>query len=149
MAKKNTAKATKSKAKSPKKAVKTATKIKRERKINLVPVKVKRFRDKKGGHPHVIVDKIDNKNVSVGITHDKSKGKGSTNYGLKRNPLGGKGKSYLRRQGTVADKSNYYGSQKGIMTPKDYTVAKKYGKRAKEKYINKKSSEVPNTHKSV
>lgn len=146
MAKKNKSKATKNKAKSPKKAVKTATKIKRERKAKVYQIKLKHFKDNKGGHPHVIVDNVGRKKVSVGITHDKLKGKGATNYGLSLNPLGKKEKAYLKRQGTVADKSNYYRPQQGVMTAKDYAVAKKYGKRAKEKYINKKSSEVPNTH---
>lgn len=142
MAKKNKSKATNTKVKSPKKAVKTTAKIKRERKINLVPVKVKRFRDKKGGHPHVIVDKVDNKNVSLGLTHSAKKGKNSTNYKLEKDPLRGNEQSYMRRQGTVAHVNNYDNPQRGTMTPKDYKVAKKYGNRAKEKYINKKNSDI-------
>lgn len=142
MARKNATKTRFTIAKSPKKAYKTATKIKRARKLKLVPVKVKRFRDKKSGHPHVIVDKVDNKNVSVGLTHSAKKGKNSTNYKLEKDPLRGNEQSYMRRQGTVAHVNNYDKPKRGIMTPKDYTVAKKYGKRAKEKYINKKNSDI-------
>lgn len=111
---------------------------------SLVSVYIKMHKDNKDGHPHVIVDDIDNKYVSVGLSSHAKKGKNATNYTLKKNPLGGKRKSYLRRQGTVDDRKNYYSSKTGSMTSEDYERAKLYGERAKQKYIdekkNKKSS---------
>lgn len=52
----------------------------------------------------------------------------------------------MRRQGMVAPFSEYEKQRTGTMTPKDYSQAKIYGNRAKEKYLkNKKSSGPPNT----
>lgn len=107
-------------------------------KNNFISVNIKNHKDKKGGHPHVIMGDIDNKHVSVGLTHDKKKGKNSTNYALEHNPLGGKDMAYLRRQGTVDNKENYYSPRKGQMTPKDHARAKEYGNRAKQKYLDGK-----------
>lgn len=104
----------------------------------LIPVHIKNHKDKKGGHPHVIMEDIDNKHVSVGLTHDKKKGKNGTNYALEHNPLGGDRQSYIHRQGTVATKDSYYGNRQGAMTPKDYARAKEYGNRAKQKYLDSK-----------
>ena len=107
----------------------------------LVSVNIKNHKDKKGGHPHVIMEDIEDKHVSVGLTHDKYKGKGENsgkNYALEHNPLGGKDKSYLRRQGTVDSKESYYSPRKGKMSPKDYARAKEYGGRAKQKYLDRK-----------
>lgn len=104
----------------------------------LVPVRIKTHNDSKGGHPHIIVDDIDDKHVSVGLTHDKYKGKNHNNYALERNPLGGDKKSYMHRQGTVAPRQSYSGERSGRMTPKDYDKAKEYGEKAKRKYIDKK-----------
>ena len=104
----------------------------------LVPVYIKNHKDKKGGHPHVILGDIDNKHVSVGLTYDKYKGKNHPNYPLEHNPLGGKDTSYLRRQGTVDSKENYYSPRKGQMTPKDLARAKEYGNHAKQKYVDGK-----------
>lgn len=105
---------------------------------NFVSVTVKQHYDSKGNHPHVIVDNIDDCHVSVGLTHDKKKGKNSPNYALERDPLGGTEQSYMHRQGTVAPVNTYYGQRSGCMTPKDYSKAKEYGAKAKQKYSVKK-----------
>lgn len=53
-------------------------------------------------------------------------------------------KSYMRRQGVVDKKDNYFKPTKGTMTKEDYSQAKIYGDRAKQKYLdNKKSNDVP------
>jgi len=110
----------------------------KDKKQKLVPVTIKWRDDKQGGHNQVILENIDNKHVSVGLTTKASKGKGSTNYKLENDPLG-KGKtSYMRRQGTVAPQTEYKDPRKGNMTPKDHARATEYGERAKQKYINKK-----------
>ena len=46
-------------------------------------------------------------------------------------------KAHLRRQGQVRLKRDYFDTQYGIMTEKDYKVAELYAGRAKEKYIKK------------
>lgn len=109
----------------------------RAKKAETVSVTIKNHRDKNGGHPHVIVDDIDDKHVSVGFTRDNMKGKGHPNYTLEVNPLGGGDASYMRRQGTVAPKKEYIEPRFGVMTPKDFAKAKEYGERAKQKYIEK------------
>lgn len=38
-----------------------------------VQVTIKNHKDKNGGHPHVIIDNIDNKHVSVGLTTTQKK----------------------------------------------------------------------------
>lgn len=103
-----------------------------------IPVTVKTHHDKNGGHPHVIMGDIDNKHVSVGLSTHHAKGKGSKNYRMEKSPFNDGKQSYMRRQGTVAPKSEYSGLRKGTLTPKDYERAKLYGDRAKEKYINGK-----------
>lgn len=105
---------------------------------SLIPVRIKTHKDKNGGHPHVIVDDVDDKHVSVGLTHDKKKGKNSPNYPMEQNPLGGSERSYMHRQGTVDSKKMYRGERQGKMSPKDYDKAKEYGKRAKQKYLDRK-----------
>lgn len=105
---------------------------------DLIPVRIKTHNDKNGGHPHVVIDDIDDKHVSVGITHSKKKGKNNTNYALEHNPLGGSEKSYMHRQGTVDNKRSYHGERKGKMTAKDYGKAKEYGEKAKRKYADRK-----------
>lgn len=104
-----------------------------------IPVTIKTHKDKNGGHPHVIVDNVDDKHVSVGLSTSKTKGKGSKNYRMEKSPLNDGKESYMRRQGTVAPKSEYYGTRKGSMTPKDFNQAQKYGSKAKEKYLEKKA----------
>lgn len=103
-----------------------------------VDVQIKNYRDKNGGHPHVIVDDIDKNHVSVGFTHSPKKGKGHPNYALEVNPLGGTEQAYMRRQGTVAPRNDYIEPRNGVMTDTDYAKAKEYGERAKQKYIEKK-----------
>lgn len=103
----------------------------------LIPVRIKTHKDSKGGHPHIIVDDVDDKHVSVGITHDKKKGKNNPNYALEHNPLGGAEQSYMHRQGIVAKKQEYKRPRQGYMTSKDYSKAKEYGKKAKRKYADK------------
>lgn len=106
-----------------------------------VPVDIKTHKDKNGGHPHVIIDNIDKNHVSVGLSTQRTKGKGKksgTNYSLEKSPLDDGKLSFMRRQGIVDDKSNYYLPRKGTMTSKDYAQAKVYGERAKQKYIKNK-----------
>ena len=103
-----------------------------------IPVTIKNHKDKNGGHPHVIVDNIDNKHVSVGLSTKPKKGKNSPNYALEKSPLNDGKTSYMRRQGTVAPQGEYEKPRKGSMTPKDYNRAKEYGDKAKKKYIEKK-----------
>lgn len=110
----------------------------RKKNGGLVLVTIKKHNDRKGGHPHIILGDIDDKHISVGITHDKKKGKNLPNYAMERNPLGGSKPSYMHRQGTVDSKKSYYGSRLGEITEKDYNKAKEYGEKAKKKYIVKK-----------
>lgn len=104
----------------------------------LIPVNIKNHKDKKGGHPHIIIEDIDDKHVSVGLTTHLKKGKNSTNYTLENDPLGTGKKSFMRRQGIVAPQCEYVRPQKGQMTPKDYMRANEYGEKAKRKYIDTK-----------
>lgn len=103
-----------------------------------VPVMIKTHHDKKGGHPHIIVDNVEDKHVSVGLSTKPTKGKGSKNYRMEKSPFDDGKQSYMRRQGTIATKSEYAGQRKGTLTPKDYAQAKIYGDRAKQKYLNGK-----------
>ena len=114
----------------------------------LVTVVIKDHKDVKGGHPHIIMDDVDDKHVSVGLSTKPKKGKNSPNYKLEVSPLGDGKTSYARRQGTVDKKQNYNRKREGKMTKVDHDRVKEYGKRAKEKYLEKstkKSSEPPNT----
>ena len=114
---------------------------KKIKKDNTIDVKIKKHYDKKGKHPHIIMGDIDSKHVSIGITHDKKKGKNSTNYGLEKDPLGSPNKSYMKRQGTVDNKRNYENKVNvGNMTEKDFAKAQEYAARAKEKYMNDKKN---------
>lgn len=104
-----------------------------------VTITIKIHSDKKGGHPHVVLENIDKNHVSVGLSTHPKKGRNSPNYKLTINPLGGDEQSYMRRQGTVAPVGEYSNPRKGKMTPKDYNTAKRYGGKAKNKYIEKKN----------
>lgn len=106
----------------------------------IVSVDIKTHKDKKGGHPHVIIDNIDDKHVSVGLSTRATKGKGSKNYRLERSPLNDGKTSYMRRQGTVAPKGEYKNHRKGSMTQKDYGQAKIYAERAKQKFSDKEKN---------
>lgn len=127
----------------------TSQKKKNVQKMILIPVVIKDHRDRNGGHHHVIVDDIEDKHISVGLTQDAKKGKNATNYSCKVSPLGDGKHSYMRRQAQVAPKSEYYNPQQGRMEKSDYERAQIYGERAKQKYLVKKeqekSNEVPNT----
>lgn len=105
---------------------------------NLVTVPVKKHKDNNGHHYHGIIDSLEENYVSVGFTTSKTKGKGTHNYKLKIDPLDNGKNSYMRRQGTVDKKKNYYNDYKGKMTPKDHAKAKEYAEKAKQKYISKK-----------
>ena len=107
---------------------------------DIIPVTIKHHRDSKGGHPHIIVDNIDDKHVSVGLSTKPTKGKGSKNYRMEKSPFDDGKQSYMRRQGTVASKNEYAGERKGTLTSKDYTQAKIYGNRAKQKYLDEKKN---------
>lgn len=109
---------------------------------DIVKVNLAKLRDTNKIHPHVIVDEIDDKYVSVGLTSHPNKHKdkkhGGKNYKLSINPLGKEKISYMRRQGRVAKKNDYTNFKKGKMTKDDYSKAKLYGKIAKDKYLRKK-----------
>ena len=114
-----------------------------------IPVTIKKHGDKNGGHPHIIVEDIEDNHVSVGLSTRKKKGKkGGMNYALEKSPLNDGKNSYMRRQGTVAPTKEYSQERIGSMTAKDYGQAKIYAERAKQKYLakkkNKKSNDVPN-----
>lgn len=131
------------KSEAQKKAIRKyyAQKAAEEKRDDLVDVCIKTHKDKNGGHPHVIVDEIDNNHVSVGLSTKKYKGKGANsgkNYTLEKSPLDDGKQSYMRRQGTVAPKKEYDKPRQGTLTHKDYNQAKVYGERAKEKYIKEK-----------
>lgn len=112
---------------------------KEKRTEKLVPVKIKRHHDNKGGHNHVILGNMGKNHISVGLTTKPKKGKNAPNFKCKVNPLGGAETSYMRRQGTVDDKKNYGQTvKKGNMHPDDYAKAKEYGNKAKQKYAEKK-----------
>lgn len=108
----------------------------------LISVFIKDHKDNNGGHPHVIVDNIDNKHVSVGLTTQRYKGKSpraGKNYSLKNNPLDEKADpTYMRRQAIVDDKEKYYKPRTGKMDKEDYEKAKEYGEKAKQKYLDEK-----------
>ena len=112
-----------------------------------VSVTLKRHRDKNDGHRHVILENIEDKHVSVGLTTKVKKGKNSTNYNCKSDVLGNGENSYMRRQGTVDLQSNYFSPTIGLMTEEAYEQAKIYGERAKQRYLDKKEKvmTVPNT----
>lgn len=118
------------------------------KKQSLIPVNIKDHADKKGGHPHVIIENIDDNHVSVGLTTRPKKGKNHPNYKLGISPLNDGKISYMRRQGIVAPTNEYMNARSGQMLPDDYKKAKEYGNKAKQKYLsNKKSNDVPNTSK--
>ena len=139
-------KAKKSTQKSTKKSTKKATpKRAAKKEKDAVSIIIKKHKDKNGGHNHIIVDNIDNCHVSVGITTKKKKGKNAPNYGPFPSPLNDGKESYMRRQGQVAPKREYFNERKGLIGKEHYQQAKIYGERAKEKYINKKNNDKPNT----
>lgn len=124
----------------PKKSVSkkdTSTKTKISTKEQFVPVKIKRLRDKKDAHHHVITGSIDNKYISVGLTTKPKKGKGNSNIKLKADPLGTKEDSFMKKQGTVERQKAYFDPKEGHMTVNDFSKAEKIGKKAKEKHIRK------------
>ena len=75
--------------------------------ISFVTVLLKRHRDSQGNHNHVILEDIDDRHVSVGITTSPKKGKNSPNYKCQNDIIGNGKLSYLRRQGIVDLKTNY------------------------------------------
>ena len=125
----------------PKSTKKSPRNVGAKRNNGYVPVTIKTHKDKKGGHPHIIVDNVEDKHVSVGLSTKPTKGKGSKNYRLEKSPLNDGKTSYMRRQGIVAPKGEYQNQRKGTLTPKDYAQAKIYGDRAKQKYLNEKKDE--------
>ena len=102
----------------------------------LVTVEIRIHNDAKGGHPHVKVDTIGENNVSVGLTHDKKKGKKHNNIPLQHNPLGGTKQAYMRKQGTVDKKANYGKKVTGKMAVADSKKAQEIGAKAKQKYLD-------------
>ena len=127
------------KALAPSKAMDNRSKEAQQKGKN-IPVTIKTHHDKKGGHPHIIMGDIDERHVSVGMSTKSKKGKNNTNYAMEKSPFDDGKQSYMRRQGTVAPRTEYSGKRMGTLTPKDYERAKEYGDKAKEKYINEKKS---------
>ena len=117
-------------------------KKKYEQPLILRPVTIKNHKDKKGKHPHAIMDEIDNKNVSVGLTTDNRKGRNATNRKCEVDPLGTGKTSYMRRQATIASKREYDSEsvRLGKMSISDYNQAEVYAERAKQKYFREKSA---------
>ena len=105
---------------------------------SFISVLLKRHRDSRGNHKHVILEDIDDSHVSVGTTTKPKKGKNSPNYKCENDIIGNGKQSYLRRQGIVDLKENYSDPSQGRMSEKDYAQAKVYGQRAKEKYLAEK-----------
>lgn len=106
----------------------------------MIPVQIKDHNDINGGHPHAIMDNIDNCHVSVGLSTKKTKGKkGGNNYPMQKSPLCDGKDSYMRRQAGVYPVREYNNPRNGAMTEKDYAQAKKYADKAKQKYIAKKN----------
>lgn len=134
--KKQSAPAKKSVSEAP--VTKSAPKNSAQRTQNgLVTVEIRIHNDAKKGHPHIKVDTVDGNIVSVGTTHDKFKGKNHPNIPLEQNPLGGKEKTYMRRQGTVDREENYSKTKKtGKMTVGDNAKAQQIGAKAKQKYLD-------------
>ena len=103
-----------------------------------VEVPIKQHKDSKGKHPHIIMDNVDDKHISVGLTHSPKSGKNKPNFKLKKNPLGGPKTSYVRRQGTVDNKKQYSKSaRKGKVDKEDFAKLETYSERAKKKYLSK------------
>lgn len=104
-----------------------------------VRVKIRKHADQNGGHHHIILDRLGDQYISVGLTTKKKKGENSPNYPLDYDPLQQGKKSYMRRQGTVDFIRRYSAKEKaGIMSKKDYGKALLYGEKAKTKYIDQK-----------
>ena len=118
----------------------TVPEIKVTERKGLIEVNIKLNGDKNGGHNHVIVEDIDDKHVSVGLTTKSKKGKNHPNLPLEQSPLGDGKESFVRRQGTVAPKKEYKAPRKGKMTQNDYTKVKKIGEKAKKKYLEEKAT---------
>lgn len=104
-----------------------------------VPVQIKTYKDKRGGHPHAIMDNVDDFHVSVGFTTRDKKGSNHPNYKMEKSPLNDGKQSYMRRQATVASKTEYEKPRQGSMTKKDYEYAKRVADRGKQKYISEKN----------
>lgn len=111
---------------------------KRSDNSGIVTITIKFHEDKSGGHNHIVVDDIEENHVSVGLTSKKKKGKNHPNYELTISPLKNGKTSYVRRQGTVAPKNSYSSPKKGKITEEDFGQVKKYGEKAKQKYIAQK-----------
>ena len=78
-----------------------------------VEVIISTHNDSNGGHPHVLMDEIDDNNVSVGLTTRPKKGKNHPNYPLEKDPTGKGKKSFMRRQATIDVKNNYKDPKSG------------------------------------
>jgi len=118
--------------------------VKVEHKPDSITVPLKRHADKNRGHHHIIYDSVDDKYVSVGTTSQPKKGKNSPNYNTHCDVLGNGKNTYLRRQGTVDNINNYFGSYSGKITSEAYEQGKKYAEKAKAKYLSKKRKKVTN-----
>lgn len=59
-------------------------------------------------HPHYIIGEDENNYLSLGLTHQRKKGKGHNNYQLTKNPNSKDNKlSYLRKQIEIGNKKSY------------------------------------------
>lgn len=106
-----------------------------------IKVKIKNLGTKKGDHPHIILDDIEDNHVSVGLSTKKKKGKSKragTNKKLDHDPLGEGKYSHIRRQATIEKRVRYHKERTGTMTEEDHKVAKGYGEKAKAKWLKRK-----------
>ncbi len=86
----------------------------------IITVTIQYKRDKKGGHPHIVVYYLGDDRISVGITHSR-KSQGYNNYQLQINPLGGDEISYIHKHAERSNKSMFRGrARNGKLSKKDY-----------------------------
>ena len=110
-------------------------------KKSITNIRIGYLRDKNDRHPHLIMDEVDDKYISMGLSTEPRKGKNKKagkNKPLQINPLGGNDKSYMRRKATIENKKRYEKIQQGKIHTADYDVAKYYSDIAKDAYNKKK-----------
>lgn len=104
-----------------------------------VPVQIKDHMDNMGGHPHAIMDNVDDCHVSVGLSTHAKKGRNHPNRTMDKSPLGDGKQSYMRRQACVYPIDEYVNPRCGAMSQSDYDYAKQAAEKAKQKYLEQKN----------
>ncbi len=98
-----------------------------------VSVKIQYKIDRNAGHPHIIIYFDGDMRISVGMTHSPV-GKPDDYYQLTINPLRGTKPTYIHARAEVGHKNDFYGKMRtGVMTSKDYAVAKHYADKKRQK----------------